>query len=414
MTKSFTTMAILILRDQGLLNLDDPASKYIPEMKGMKYLTTDAPEITVRDLMTHRAGFPEDNPYGDRQLSDTEEELMNLIKQGPSFSNVPGIRYEYSNLGVSLLGTIIKNITNQPYQKFIADNIFKPLGMEHTYWEYSNVPARDLAHGYRWINNDFKEEELLHDGSWAGMGGLLTTIDDFSKYMNLHLSAWPPRDGEDDGPLKRSSIREMHQLWNLNSVSAGFTYPTGRLCPTVSGYGFGLRIAKDCENRVSIGHGGGLPGFGSHWLIMPEYGLGIAIFSNRTYAGWGGINLQIMDTLIALSGMKPYEVRSKILEQRKQQLMQLLPEWKDPEKLNIFAENFFPDNPIDSLRKEAKGLFDKAGPVKNVTAMSPMNNLRGSFDIECEKAKLRVFFTLSPEPDPKIQEYHISELNPAQ
>jgi hypothetical protein len=147
---------------------------------------------------------------------------------------------------------------------------------------------------------------------------------------------------------------------------------------------------------------------------MPDYGLGIAIFSNRTYAGWGGINLQIMDTLIALAGMKPYEVRSKILEQRKQQLMQLLPEWKDPEKLNIFAENFFPDYPIDSLRKEAKGLFEKAGPVKNVTAMSPMNNLRGSFDIEGEKGKLRVFFTLSPEPDPKIQEYHISELNAGQ
>jgi CubicO group peptidase (beta-lactamase class C family) len=410
MTKSFTTMAILILRDQGKLSLDDPASKYIPEMAGMKYLTSDAPEITIRDLMTHRAGFPEDNPYGDRQLSDTDEELMNLIKEGPSFSNVAGIKYEYSNLGVSLLGTVIRNVTNQPYQKFIADHIFKPLGMDRTYWEYTNVPAPELAHGYRWINNGFTEEELLHDGSWGGMGGLLTTIDDFSLYMSLHLAAWPPRDVEDNGPIKRSSIREMHQMWNVDGVNAEYTYPTGRQCPTVSGYGFGLRVVKDCESRITIGHGGGLPGFGSHWLIMPDYGLGIAIFSNRTYAGWGGVNMQVLDTLIALTGIQPYHVTSSILEQRKKELLQLLPNWTDAQMSKIFAENFFPDNPVDSLRKLSKRLFEKAGTVKNITAISPMNNLRGHFDIEGENANLRVFFTLSPEHDPKIQAFHISEL----
>jgi CubicO group peptidase (beta-lactamase class C family) len=410
MTKSFTTMAILILRDQGKLSLDDHASKYIPEMAGMKYLTADAPEITIRDLMTHRAGFPEDNPYGDRQLSDKDEELINLIKEGPSFSNVAGIKYEYSNLGVSLLGTVIRNITNQPYQKFIADHIFKPLEMDRTYWEYANVPANELAHGYRWINHGYAEEELLHDGSWGGMGGLLTTIDDFSRYMSLHLSAWPPRDGEDDGPIKRSSIREMHQMWNVDGVNADFTYATGRQCPTVSGYGFGLRVVKDCENRTSIGHGGGLPGFGSHWLIMPDHGLGIAVFSNRTYAGWGGINFQVLDTLVALTGLQPYHVTSPILEQRRKELVQLLPEWKDAHTSKIFAENFFTDNPVDSLRKLSKGLFEKAGIVKNFTAMSPLNHLRGYFDIEGENAKLRIFFTLSPEHDPKIQEFRISEL----
>jgi CubicO group peptidase (beta-lactamase class C family) len=410
MTKSFTTMAILILRDQGKLSLDDPAFKYIPEMAGLKYLTTDAPIITIRDLMTHRAGFPEDNPYGDRQLSDTDDELMDLIKKQPSFSNVAGIKYEYSNLGISLLGTIIKNITGQPYQQFITEKIFKPLGMNHTYWEYSKVPPNELAHGYRWINNSHREEELLHDGSWGAMGGLITTIDDFSKYMGLHLNAWPPRNGEESAPLKRSSIREMHQLWNVDAVNANFSYPSGRPCPTVAGYGYGLGVIKDCQNKTYVGHGGGLPGFGSHWRILPEYGLGIAIFSNRTYAGWGGMTLQLLDTLVALNGLKPYTVRSEVLEQRKNELMQFLPQWKDAEKSSIFAENFFEDNPIDTLRKISIELFAKAGTVKDVTAMSPMNNLRGYFDIIGEKGKLRVFFTLSPEHAPGIQAFNISEL----
>jgi CubicO group peptidase (beta-lactamase class C family) len=414
MTKSFTTMAILILRDQGKLSLDDPAAKYIPEMSGLKYLTTDAPTITIRDLMTHRAGFPEDNPYGDRQLSDTDDELMDLIKKEPSFSNVAGIRYEYSNLGISLLGTIIKNITKQPYQQFIAENIFKPLGMEHTYWEYTKVPPNELAHGYRWINNSHREEELLHDGAWGAMGGLLTTIDDFSKYMSVHLNAWPPRNGSESAPLKRSSIREMHQLWNVDAVNANFSFPSGRPCPTVAGYAFGLGVVKDCLNRTFVGHGGGLPGFGSHWRILPEYGLGVVIFSNRTYAGWGGTTLQLLDTLVALSGLKPSEVRSDILEQRKNELMQFLPHWKEADKSSIFAENFFEDNPVDTLRKISSELFAKAGAVKEVTAMSPVNNLRGYFDIVGEKGKLRVFFTLSPEHAPGIQAFSITELEEGQ
>ncbi len=88
MSKSFTAMAIVKLRDEGKLKLDDPVYLYIPEMKGQK-LTSDAPEITVRNLLTHSAGFPEDNPWGDRQLADTDAELIALIKKGISFSNDP-------------------------------------------------------------------------------------------------------------------------------------------------------------------------------------------------------------------------------------------------------------------------------------------------------------------------------------
>ncbi|MEX2088649.1 MAG: serine hydrolase domain-containing protein, partial [Bacteroidota bacterium] len=71
MSKSFTALAILQLRDEGKLSLDDPASKYLPAMSKLTHLTTDAPAITIRHLLTHSAGFPEDNPWGDRQLADT-------------------------------------------------------------------------------------------------------------------------------------------------------------------------------------------------------------------------------------------------------------------------------------------------------------------------------------------------------
>src|SRR5687768_7320958 len=82
MTKSFTAMAILKLRDEGKLKLDDPAYLYIPELKNQKYLTTDASPITVRQLLIHAAGFPEDNPWGDRQLAVTDETMLQMIKKG--------------------------------------------------------------------------------------------------------------------------------------------------------------------------------------------------------------------------------------------------------------------------------------------------------------------------------------------
>src|SRR6187455_1424109 len=96
MSKSFAAMAILKLRDEGKLNLDDPAYLYIPELKNLKYPTADAPHITVRHLLTHGAGFPEDNPWGDRQLADSDKDLLELLAKQLSFSNPPGIAFEYS------------------------------------------------------------------------------------------------------------------------------------------------------------------------------------------------------------------------------------------------------------------------------------------------------------------------------
>jgi CubicO group peptidase (beta-lactamase class C family) len=103
MTKSLTAMAILKLRDEGKLKLDDPAYLYIPEMKGIHYLTKDASPVTIKTLLTHSAGFPEDNPWGDRQLANSDDELIALYKRGVSFSNDPGLGFEYRNLGFATL-----------------------------------------------------------------------------------------------------------------------------------------------------------------------------------------------------------------------------------------------------------------------------------------------------------------------
>ena len=114
MTKSFTAMSILKLRDEGKLSLDDPAEQYVPELKGLKYPTTDSPRITIRHLLSHSEGFPEDNPWGDQQLAETDEELSRMMRGGIPFSKAPGIAYEYSNYGFAILGRIVSSVSGKP------------------------------------------------------------------------------------------------------------------------------------------------------------------------------------------------------------------------------------------------------------------------------------------------------------
>ncbi|MES2795824.1 MAG: serine hydrolase domain-containing protein, partial [Bacteroidota bacterium] len=189
MSKSFASVAILQLRDAGKLKLDNPVSMYIPELKGQKY-SKNSPEITIRHLLTHAAGFPEDNPWGDRQLGISEAKMLTMFKKGITFSNEPGIAYEYSNMGFAMLGYIIKKVSGQSYQTYIINNIWKPLGMNNTYWEYVKVPDKQLVRGYRWLKNEQIEQPLEHDGAYGIMGGMLTTIEDFGKYMGIHQAAY--------------------------------------------------------------------------------------------------------------------------------------------------------------------------------------------------------------------------------
>ncbi len=411
MTKSLTAMAILKLRDEGKLRLDDPAEQYVPQLKKLRYLTTDSPRITVRNLLTHSAGFPEDNPYGDRQLGDSEAELTRFLDGGVSLSNVPGVAYEYSNLGFVLLGRILTNVTGKPYQQYITESILKPLGMTNTRWEYTQVPADKLAHGYRWQGNEWLEEELLHDGSHGAMGGLITSIDDFSKYMAVHQQAWPPRSGAETGPVRRSSVREMQQPWTFSYLNGAFRYPDGRACPMTSSYAYGLRWSHDCGDRVYVGHTGGLPGFGSQWWVMPEYGIGVVAYGNLTYASMGSVNWAVLDTLIRSADLKPRQLPvSPILAQRKAELVKLLPDWTNAERSGIFAENFFPDRSVALRRQEAQALFNTIGKVTSVGELIPENQLRGTFRLTGERGAVDVFFTLTPEISALIQQLDLREV----
>ena len=114
MSKAFTALAILKLRDEGRLRLDDLAEQHIPEMRGWRYPTADAPRIRVRDLLAHIGGLVTDDPWGDRQQVLTPAEFTAIIANQPPMTRTPRLAMEYSNYGYALLGRIVTNASGRP------------------------------------------------------------------------------------------------------------------------------------------------------------------------------------------------------------------------------------------------------------------------------------------------------------
>lgn len=378
MTKSFTAMAIVKLRDDGKLRLDDPVISYIPELSKTNLLTDDAPILTIRHLLTQDAGMPEDDPWADRQLPIDEHQFLQMLNKGVSLSNPPGTVWEYTNLCFSLLGRIITLVSGRPYEKYIEDEILRPLNMNETFWEYADAPSDRLAHGYRWESDTYKEEALLHHGVYGAMGGLISSIEDFSKYISFHLQAWPARNGPQIGPLCRSSLREMHHPWNFIELKI---LPDRSSSISVA-YAYGLVWTKTMDQgSVTVSHPGGLPGFGSHWIMLPEYGIGLVSFANSTYADMSRINRTIIDLFVVENELKPRQVTvSNFLRQRQQELIGFIVdnEWQLDriDHANIFAENFFPDQ-SNELRKQ--NYFELR---KDLGAFKQVGNLVGKINYE--------------------------------
>lgn len=406
MTKSFTAMAIIKLRDDGKLRLDDPVSDYIPELNQTNFLTNDSPILTIRHLLIQNCGMPEDDSWADRQLSVNDNDFLKMLNKGISLSNPPDTIWEYTNLGYAMLGRIITVVAQQSFQDYIKQEILLPLDMKNTFWEYDDIHPDQLAHGYRWQSERYLEEELLHDGTYGAMGGLISSIEDFSKYVSYHLQAWPARTASEYGPIRRSSLREMHHPWNFIGI-----HPQAENSPIVvtSAYCYGLIWSKTTDGIISINHTGGLPGFGSNWMILPEYGIGLVSFSNSTYADLYHINGIILEQFVKLGNLQTRQLsNSYYLSQRKDQLIDVLikSKWNQSTSKfdDIFAENFFLDHDLELRKKTTDDFLNQIGTIISIRPLIPKNQLRGDFHIEGEHATLQISFSLSPENPPLIQE----------
>ncbi len=410
MSKSFAALAILQLRDEGKLDLDTPAERYVPELASLRYAASDAPRITVRHLLTHSAGFPEDNPWGDQQLDATEEAFSAMMRRGIPFSTAPGSQYEYSNYGFAILGRIVSNVAGMPYARYLRERILLPLGMTATTLQSSDVDPRKLALGYRLQDGQWLLEPPLPDGAFGVMGGMLTTPADLTKWVAFMLDAWPARDGPETGPVRRASVREMQQIQRFSGASADAR--GDRLTLTAGGYGYGLRVAQTCDLRALVSHTGGLPGYGSIMTWLPEQGVGIIGLGSLTYTGWTATANQAFDLLRATGGLSPREPQpSPVLLTRRAQVTRLVNAWTPALADSVAAMNLFRDESADRRAAQIATLRDAAGgSCREEGPFVVENALRGRWRLRCASGDLAVNITLAPTEPAQVQFLSVAPL----
>lgn len=404
MTKNMTALAILALRDRGRLQLDAPLAQYVQQFAAVKPATRDSPPVTVRHLLTHTAGFVTDDPWGDRVLGMSPAELDTVIATGHLFARPPGLAFEYSNLGYALLGRVLTNVSGEPYQAFMRRTFLEPLGMARTTFDAPAAARGDYAFGYRLDDETWSRERIEPDGEVGAMGGLATTVPDYARYVSFLLAAWPARDDAETGPVRRSSVREM-VLWHAPPFLPD-TMPTARASQP-SAYGYGLTHTSDALLGTRIHHAGGLPGYGSHVLMLPEHGWGVFAFGNRTYAPMSRLTLQLAEILHAASPPPAMATPSPALARAVDAIVAAYASGRIEGGARPFAVNFLLDTPAPLRDAELASLKARLGEG-HLDRIEPIHALAGRFALTCAKGRLNGIVTLAPEAGSGIQKLALS------
>jgi CubicO group peptidase (beta-lactamase class C family) len=341
-TKQFTAAAILKLQEEGKLSVEDKLSKYIPGFPR-------GDEVTLRQLLTHTSGLGDylhDSNIQSRVTNATTTEVIIKEIEKHPYDLAPGTKWHYSNSGYVLLGYIVEKVSGQSYGDFLRENFFQPLGMTNAGVYHSHLGLSHEALGYILGTNGFMRA-LNEDGSWTGgCGALYSTVDD--------LNRW--NEGVFNGRvLDAASFKEAFTLVKE------FESQTN----SDSGYGFGWAVEHDRGLQV-IGHLGGLPGFRSCLLRVPDEKFTVAVLSN--VRSWTNddlhdlehqlANIYLADKFtplpIANTNVPPesydaltgrYELRGKILTISRHGV-HLFRQWDDqPEK------EIFPESPTEFFQK---------------------------------------------------------------
>lgn len=351
-TKSFTVAALLLLRDAGRLVLDEPITSFVPVLRGT--LPPGAPTVpTLRMLMAMAGGLPTDDPWADRQESLSREAFLGVLEQGVRFSAVPGCRFEYSNLGYALLGQVVELISGQAFPDFVAENLLRPLGLDATTFDFTTVPAAQMATGYRRAGDAWLALPMTGPGAFSSIGGVISTAQDLARWASWLCEAFRA-DLPEHGPLSAASRREMQRTHCPILPEAGDAQrPTG--------YGFGLMTETDARHGLIVHHSGGYPGFSSHMRWNPAAGIGIVAFENATYSGaWdpaAAALLRLLDARPPAGADAP----PAAVQTLGRKVAALVAAWDDALADTMFLENVAMDRPYGERAAELAELRAKAG-----------------------------------------------------
>ena len=406
-TKSFTVAALLKLRDEGKLNLDQPITDFVPEFT-FSNLSSAKTIPTLRHLAAMASGLPTDDPWADRQESISPQDLREIVSRGVNATSTTGELFQYSNLGFALLGLAIESASGRDFREFVSTEFLKPLGMSQSGFNADDFPAGNLARGYRKVDESWAELPFSNSGAFSSIGGIFSSARDLRIWSNWFFSAF---DENVTGKelLSKASRREMQ------SISTPIpTTPQANGQDRSSGYGFGLFIEDDRHFGQFVSHSGGYPGFSSHMRWHLPSGLSVVVLENATYSGAMATAIALMDAALqALDFQLPKPEVWAITYEFAAKADALVRNWSDTLAAEIFSENVGLDIPfreraasIETLVGEAGGLGEFAGIIleKSDSPLHLVWKIPGNEgDLTCE-------IRLTPNFPPQIQTFRVKIL----
>jgi serine-type D-Ala-D-Ala carboxypeptidase/endopeptidase len=419
MSKSFTASAVMLLRDEGRLALDDLAEKYVPELAGWPPVTADSDRVSIRHLLTMTAGFPTDDPWGDRQQGLPLEEFGALLARGVTVNWAPGTRFEYSNMGYAILGLVIAAVSGTDYASFVRTRLVEPLGLTRTGFVAEDFDSASLAVGYRRGMAGWEELPFDPYGAFAPMGGVFSSVTDLARWVTGFASAFPPGDEGAAHVLRSASRREMQLPQAVTGWRAQERLPGGGPAAPAY-YGFGLFVDEDQGAGRVVSHSGGYPGFGANMRWHPATGLGVIALGNATYSAMSVLTGLVFDALlprsascqVALSPSRDGRSGAPWPETlaAKDAVDGLLRNWDDALAGSLFCENVALDIPYQERRLSLDRIRERIGdfaasdsrPAESDTPAHRRWWLTG------ERGTVQAQIQLNPERPPRVQSLTIA------
>ncbi len=362
-SKTFTATAIMQLRDEGKLRLDDPVKKFIPDFK-IKNPFPDTREITVFHLITHTSGLPRNAafPYWtDRKFPTMKQILEALPEQELIYP--PGTQYKYSNLGIALLGEVVASASGMSYEKFVTENILKPLEMNSSSVILKETDKKNLVtpYSHRFPDGSRRVMPFTEAKGIAPAANITSNIEDLAKYISLQF-----RKGRKGGNqiLDSHTLEDMQRIQWLNP---GWT----------SGYGLGFRVWKQ-DNYTVVGHGGWVAGNRTQISFIPKEKIGVVVLTNADDVSPAFFARKILElmTPVIKSATSP-EVQTIKADPSWEKYLGIYTDasWYDTEVMiynNQLVMNGYsyppedtPDSEIKILVPEEKNTFRMSGPNGN-------------------------------------------------
>ncbi len=277
-SKLFNAIAVMQLREEGKLRLDDPVSKHLPWFV-VKPAGDDDGVITVEQLLTHSSGLPRE--AGDHWTSyefPTREELKRLLANRQA-AFPPATRFKYSNLAVAVGGMIVEDASGMAWGDYVSKNIFQPLGMSATSVD-QNVTGLALPYGRRMPDGSREVFKFVDARGLGSATGVTSNVEDLAKFVSAQFRKGP-RGGVQI--LSSGSMREMHRVRSVEENWSG-------------GYGLGFGVTR-IRDRTWVGHSGGYPGYVTRTFFQLDDKIGVVVLTNAQDADATEIARQLIATV---------------------------------------------------------------------------------------------------------------------